>query len=64
MLNCIRGEVASIHDVGSGGEYLPSGVMIKLSVNGQALRALISKRSFIDMQIKIGDQIFALFKAI
>jgi ABC-type molybdate transport system ATPase subunit len=64
MLNCIQGEVTSIHDIGSGGAYLPSGVIVKLSVNGQALRALISKRSFIEMQIKRGDRIFALFKAI
>lgn len=63
MLNCIQGIVVGI-DEANEHSAISSGVMIRLNANGQILRALISKRSLIDMQIRTGDTIFALFKAL
>ena len=48
----------------NSGNHSPSGVMIKLFANGQVLRSFISYRSFVNMQLSVGDKVFAIFKAL
>jgi ABC-type molybdate transport system ATPase subunit len=64
MLNCVDVTVIGIDEVSTKNASLPSGVIIKLSANGQVIRSLISKRSFAHMKINMGDHLFAIFKAL
>jgi tungstate transport system ATP-binding protein len=53
--NVLKGEVA---------EILDSGSLVRLKVNaGKTLTVQITKRSFVEMQLRIGDQVFLAFKA-
>jgi molybdate transport system ATP-binding protein len=57
MLNSLCGEVVEI-------KHYNSVVLVSLMVASQKLHAAISIRSFEDLSIKIGDELFALFKAL
>ena len=57
MLNCLQGVVHAI-------DKQQGVVLITLVVEGQKLRSLISIRSFRNLSIKLGDTLYALFKAL
>lgn len=63
MLNCLRVQVVEIIFLDKTTNHT-NGVVVKLDANGQVLRALISKRSYTHMNIKKGDDLFAIFKAV
>lgn len=64
MLNCIDVTVIGIDEAAKQNPNFASGTVISLNANGQILRSLISKRSFTNMQISVGDKLFAIFKAL
>ncbi|MFT4787675.1 MAG: ABC-type molybdate transport system ATPase subunit [Paraglaciecola sp.] len=64
MLNCLDVTVIGIDEISTKSPGFPSGIVIKLSANGQIIRSFISKRSFVHMQINMDDNLFAIFKAL
>jgi ABC-type molybdate transport system ATPase subunit len=64
MLNRVLVIVTSIDEADSYRADYPKGVVVTMSANGQVMRSLISKRSYTTMQIKVGDSLFAIFKAL
>lgn len=57
MLNCLEGCIVGI-------DGLQDRVLVSIDVQGQVLRSTISRRSAKLMNIQLGDNIYALFKAL
>jgi len=64
MLNCIETRVVGIYAFEDESANQAKGILIKLLANGQSIRSFISRRSFVQMDIKVGEKLYAMFKAI